>query len=266
MNAFIGETGAAIRAAARSEKLTHDTSGRAMGFVQANIIIIPAEYADSFHTFCQLNAQSCPIIGRSEPGNSAIPVLGSDIDIRSDLPRYRIYRDGMFDSEVTNLSSLWRPDLVTFAIGCSFTFEHAILAEGIPLRHITLRRNVAMYRTSIQTVAHGPFGGPLVVSMRPFSAAADAERASTISARFTRMHGGPIHVGKPAALGIGNLQQPDYGDPVPVNPDDVLLFWACGVTSQVALQSARLPFFYSHAPGCMLVTDLPNAAFDESSA
>jgi uncharacterized protein YcsI (UPF0317 family) len=256
---------AAVRLAARAGQYHGSTSGAAPGFVQANIAILPAEQAKLFAEFCALNAQACPVLAMSAPGDPSLPALGQDIDIRHDLPRYRVYRDGVFTDEPTDVASLWRDDLVTFAIGCSFTFEHALMEEGLELRHVRLGRNVAMYRTSIQTKPIGPFGGPLVVSMRPFSTG-NAARAADISGRFVQMHGAPVHAGDPAAIGINDLSRPDYGEAVPVEPNEVPLFWACGVTSQAALQHARLPFFLAHAPGCMLVTDLPHRSYDSAAA
>lgn len=234
------------------------TSGQAPGFVQGNVAIVPAEHAVEFERFCRLNAQACPLLAVSQPGDPALPTLGHDIDIRTDLPRYRVYRDGVFTDEVADVAALWRGDLVTFVIGCSFTFERALAAGGIPLRHVQEGRNVAMYRTSVPTMAAGLFGGPLVVSMRPVRAG-DAARAADITGRFADQHGRPVHTGAPAAIGISDLSRPDYGDAVDVLPGEVPMFWACGVTSQAALERARLPFFLAHAPGCMLVTDLRHA-------
>lgn len=252
---------AIVRQAARRGAYDGQTSGVAPGFVQANIAIVPAAQASLFAEYCALNAKACPVLAVSEPGEPSLPKLGSDIDIRHDLPRYRIYRDGELAGEANDVEALWRDDLVTFAIGCSFTFEHALSEAGVSLRHVRMGRNVAMYRTSIQTVSAGPFGGPMVVSMRPF-AEADVACAVAISSRFAQMHGGPVHVGEPDAIGVADLANPDYGDPVPIEQGEVPLFWACGVTSQAALQHARLPFFLAHAPGCMLVTDLPHRAYD----
>lgn len=244
-----------VRRRIRAGHVAGHTSGQAPGFVQGNVAIVPAAHASGFERFCRANAQACPLLAVSRPGDPALPTLGADIDIRTDLPRYRVYRDGALSEEAATVSGLWRDDLVTFVIGCSFTFERALIAGGIPLRHVQQGRNVAMYRTSVPTTAVGPFGGPLVVSMRPIRAA-DAVRAADITGRFPDQHGRPVHAGDPAAIGIADLACPDYGDAVELLPGEVPVFWACGVTSQSALERARLPFFMAHAPGCMLVTDL----------
>lgn len=249
---------ARTRLQARSGALTSHTSGAAPGFVQGNVAIVPARDAAAFEQYCRANPQPCPLLAVGRPGDPALPTLGHDIDIRTDLPRYRIYRDGALAEQVSDVSALWRDDLVTFVIGCSFTFERALQQAGIPLRHVQEGRNVAMYRSSIPTVPVGPFGGPMVVSMRPV-AAAEVERAAAITARFPEQHGAPVHHGDPAAIGIADLAHPDYGDAVAIHPGEVPVFWACGVTSQAALERARLPFFIAHAPGCMLVTDWTHA-------
>ena len=248
----------AARRLIRSGAYAGHTSGQAPGHVQGNVAIVPDAHAAEFERFCRSNPQACPLLAVSEPGGPHLPTLGADIDIRTDLPRYRIYRDGTLAGEQTDITGLWQDDFVTFVIGCSFTFERALIAAGIPLRHVTEGRNVAMYRTTVPTVPAGPFGGPLVVSMRPVRAE-DAARAADITARFPGMHGRPVHIGDPAALGIPDLSRPDYGDAVAVLPGEVPVFWACGVTSQAALEEARLPLFLAHAPGCMLVTDLRHA-------
>lgn len=244
----------AARRAIRAGAITSSTAGMAPGCVQGNIVILPAQGAEAFAGFCRANPQACPLLAVSRPGDPALPMLGADIDMRHDLPGYRVFRDGVPPEEVTDIAALWRNDLVTCVIGCSFTFEAALIADGIPLRHVSQGRNVAMYRTNRPTVPAGPFGGPLVVSMRPLRAA-DADRAAAITARFPDMHGAPVHRGDPAALGIADLQCPDYGEAVAVEPGEVPVFWACGVTSQVAAEAARLPFFIAHAPGKMLITD-----------
>jgi uncharacterized protein YcsI (UPF0317 family) len=248
-----------IRRLIRDGLLDGHTSGRASGHVQGNVAIVPGTYAAEFERFCRSNAQACPLLAKSQPGDPHLPTLGADLDIRTDLPRYRIYRDGIPTEERTDITGHWQDDFVTFVIGCSFTFERALVAAGIPLRHLTEGRNVAMYRTTLPTIPAGPFGGPLVVSMRPVRAE-DADRAAEITGRFPDMHGRPVHIGDPVALGIADLSRPDYGDAVAVLPGEVPVFWACGVTSQSALESARLPLFLAHAPGCMLITDLLHAA------
>jgi uncharacterized protein YcsI (UPF0317 family) len=245
---------AATRHAIRSGALTGPTAGLAPGYVQGNIVILPAEHAAAFAAFCAANPRACPLLAVSRPGDPALPELGADIDMRHDLPGYRVYRAGAPFAEVTDIADIWRDDLVTHVIGCSFTFEAALLAAGIPLRHVSEGRNVAMYRTNRPTVPVGPFGGAMVVSMRPLSPA-DAERAAGITAGFPDMHGAPVHIGDPRALGIDDLARTDFGEPVAVLPGEVPVFWACGVTSQTAVEAAGLPFFIAHAPGKMLITD-----------
>jgi uncharacterized protein YcsI (UPF0317 family) len=181
-----------------------------------------------------------------------------DIDIRSDLPSYRIFRNGEMTEEIPDITRLWRDDLVTFALGCSFSFEEALLADGLDVRNVSEGVNVPMYRTAIDCSPAGPFAGKMVVSMRPF-VAADAIRAVQICTRFPSVHGAPVHLGDPGLIGIGDLALPDYGDSVSIAEDELPVFWACGVTPQVALEAARVPLAITHSPGCMLVTDLRNS-------
>ncbi len=258
-------TAAGVRAAIRAGTLTSHTSGLADGFVQGNVAIVPQAYAADFARFCALTPQACPVLATSRPGDPTLPTLGADIDIRRDLPRYRVFRDGRLAGETTEVTSLWRDDLVTFFIGCSFTFERALIAGGIPLRHIQQGRNVAMYRTDRATVPAGPFHGPLVVSMRPIAVGRTAD-AIRITGHFAKQHGAPVHIGDPAALGIADLATPDWGDAVDVMPGEVPVFWACGVTSQMALETARILFFIAHDPGSMLITDLPAPVTFEAAA
>lgn len=247
----------AVRLAARSGQLHGHTSGLAREYVQANLAILPADLAGDFLRFCQRNPKPCPLLGVSEPGQFLLDELGEDLDIRTDVPRYRVWRHGELVDEPTDLRALWRDDLVTFALGCSFSFEHGLLAAGIRLRHVDEGRNVAMYRTHIPTRPAGPFHGPMVVSMRPMKAA-DAIRAVQITARVPEVHGAPVHLGDPALIGIRDLSQPDYGDAVAIVPDELPVFWACGVTPQAAIAAARPTFCITHAPGHMLVTDRLN--------
>ncbi|HJV60566.1 MAG TPA: putative hydro-lyase [Albitalea sp.] len=233
------------------------TSGIARDHVQGNVVILPKALADDFLRYCQRNPKPCPVLAVSEPGDPMLPTLGADIDIRTDVPRYRVWRRGELIDEPVDIRQLWRDDLVTFVIGCSFSFEQALLDAGLSMRHIDQNLNVAMYRTSIPTVPAGPFHGPMVVSMRPLRAAA-AIRAIQVTSRFPDVHGAPVHVGDPALIGINDLSLPDYGDPVDVMRDELPVFWACGVTPQAAITQARPDFCITHAPGAMLITDLLN--------
>ena len=247
----------ALRHNIRSGKHSGNTSGFAPGFVQCNIVILPADQANDFLRFCQLNPKPCPLIAAGEPGDPTVPPLG-DIDIRTDVPSYRVFRDGKLTEELPDITELWRDDLVSFALGCSFSFEEALLADGLEVRNVSEGVNVPMYRTNIDCTSAGAFAGNMVVSMRPFKAA-DAIRAVQICTRFPSVHGAPVHLGDPGLIGINDLALPDYGDAVSMNDGELPVFWACGVTPQVALEAARPPFAITHSPGCMLVTDLRNS-------
>jgi uncharacterized protein YcsI (UPF0317 family) len=247
------------RLAARSGVLRGHTSGLCDGHVQANIVMLRDTWANEFLRFCQLNPKPCPLLDVTEPGVPVFRHLGQDVDVRRDVPRYRVYRHGELADEPLDVEALWTDDMVAFAIGCSFSFEHALMEAGVPLRHIAMARNVAMYRTSIDTVGTSRLAGKLVVSMRPMSVP-DAIRAIEITSRMPRAHGAPVHFGDPAAIGIADLAQPDWGDAVPVQPGEVPVFWACGVTPQAVVQQARPELCITHAPGHMLITDLRTAA------
>jgi uncharacterized protein YcsI (UPF0317 family) len=251
-------TGLDVRLAARSGALDAPTSGLAPGFVQGNLAILPREYAEDFLRFCQANPKPCPLLGVSEAGDPAIPALGADLDIRTDIPRYRVWRDGALVDEPRDVKAVWRGDLVSFVLGCSFSFEEALLQADVPLRHIERGTGVPMWRTNIQTQRTGRFHGTLVVSMRPMKPA-DAIRAVQITTRLPAVHGAPVHLGYPEAIGIADLAKPDYGDAVPIERGELPVFWACGVTPQAAIAAAKVPFAITHAPGFMLVTDLKNA-------
>ncbi|MNV32531.1 putative hydro-lyase [Achromobacter deleyi] len=243
---------------ARSGKLTGPTANLAPGHVQANLAILPRALAADFLHFCQRNPKPCPLLAMSEPGDPALPELGQDIDIRSDIPRYRVWKNGELVAEPTDVRDIWRDDLVSFLIGCSFSFEEAMLDNGLPVRHIEQGCNVPMYRTSIPTNAAGVFGGPLVVSMRPLKAA-DAIRAIQVTSRFPSVHGAPVHIGDPSLIGIADIGRPDYGDAVEIREGEMPVFWACGVTPQSVVAAVRPEFCITHAPGHMLVTDLINS-------
>jgi uncharacterized protein YcsI (UPF0317 family) len=248
-------TGARAREAIRRGEWRGPTPALAASRAQANLVVLPREHAFDFLLFCQRNPRPCPILEVLDAGATE-PACAPGADVRTDLPRYRVWRHGRLADEPDDVSDLWRDDLVSFLIGCSFSFEAPLLAAGLEVRHLSEGRNVPMYRTSRATRPAGPFRGPLVVTMRPFRPA-DVPRAVEITARVPQVHGAPIHVGEPGALGIADLSRPDYGDAVTVRPGEVPVFWACGVTPQAALLEARLPFALTHAPGHMLVTDIP---------
>lgn len=261
MNALRGtarETGHDARQKIRRGEHRRPTAGMAPGYVQGNLAILPKALAADFHRFCQQNPKPCPLLAASEPGDPHLPALGADLDIRTDVPRYRVWRYGELVEEVDDLRNVWRDDLVSFVLGCSFSFEEALIENGLEVRHISRDINVPMYRTSIQTAPAGPFHGPMVVSMRPYKPA-DAIRAVQVTSRFPSVHGAPVHIGKPDMIGIEDITRPDYGDAVPVHDDEFPVFWACGVTPQSVIATVKPEFSITHAPGYMLVTDLLNA-------
>lgn len=233
------------------------TSGMAMGYLQGNLVIVPADYAAEFRTFCENNVKPCPLLAVSERGSPSLPTLGRDLDVRTDLTGYVVWRHGKLVDEVSDISRLWRADLVTFILGCSFSFEAALVRDGIELRHLTEDKCVPMYRTNLTLVPVGPFRGTMVVSMRPM-VPHDAIRAVEITSQFPVAHGSPVHFGDPAQIGISDLNRPDYGDMVTVRSHEVPVFWACGVTPQDVLLEARPEIAITHKPGCMLISDLPS--------
>lgn len=247
-------TGLDVRGACRDGRLAGQTSGLAPGFTQANLVILPQDLARDFLIFCQRNPKPCPLLHVTEPGETAPGPIAEGADLRSDLPRYRVWRNGEMVDEPSDIRDYWQADFVSFLIGCSFTFEAALLRAGVPVRHIELQRNVPMYRTNIECQPAGVFHGPLVVSMRPMSPA-HAIKAVQITSRFPRVHGAPIHLGLPSQIGILDLSKPDFGDAVPVAEGELPVFWACGVTPQSVIMSARPPLVITHSPGCMFVTD-----------
>lgn len=250
-----------VRREIRSGRHRTHTAGLAPGYVQGNVCILPREYADDFRAFCERNPKPCPLLAMSRPGEPQLPELGEDLDIRTDVPRYRVFRHGVLRQELETLDDLWRDDLVTFVLGCSFSFEEALRKAGLPLRYVEQGRNVPMYRTSVDTAPAGRFRGKLVVSMRPFRPA-DAIRAIEITARYPRVHGSPVHIGRPDLIGIDDLARPWAGDPTEVRDDELPLFWACGITPQSVVLDAKPSLCITHAPGHMLVTDLENAGLE----
>jgi uncharacterized protein YcsI (UPF0317 family) len=252
-----GEAGLAFRLKCRAGKFDGATGGAARGNVQGNLVILPQELAGDFLRFAQRNPKPCPIIGTSEPGSWEVPALGQDLDIRTDLPRYRVWRNGELIDEPTDIKDHWHPNLTAFVIGCSYSFEDALLHAGLRLHYVDRGLRVPMFRTNIACAPAGKLSGPLVVSMRSFKPA-DAIRAIQITSRFPAVHGAPVHVGIPEAIGIADITKPDYGDAVEPRPGELPVFWACGVTPQAVIAQAKPEFAITHAPGCMLVTDVKN--------
>ena len=244
-----------VRSRIRAGSYCDHTSGLAEGFLQANLVILDQFYALDFMRFCQRNPKSCPLVGVTDTGSPYLRTLGADIDIRTDVPSYNIYRHGVLHDTTTDVCDLWNDGLVGFALGCSFTFEHALVRAGIPLWHMENDRTVPMFKTSIKTIEAGPFAGPMVVSMRAISRE-KLEIVQSISANFPMAHGAPVHWGDPAAIGIADLNEPDWGDPSPVGDDEIAVFWACGVTPQAAILHAKPAISISHKPGQMLITDI----------
>lgn len=243
-----------IRADIRVGKISGVTTGMGAGYVQANLAALPREHADEFLQFCRRNPQACPVLEVTEAGSVEPFTLAPGADLRTDIPRYRVYREGIVSAEVTDATPYWRADLVAFLIGCSFTFEWALLEAGIPLWHIQNGRNVAMWRTSIQCEPAGLFHGPMVVSMRPIPSTM-ISRAVMASARFPDAHGAPVHIGDPAEIGIADITKPDWGDPQEFSPGDVPVFWACGVTPQAVAVASKPQLMITHSPGHMFITD-----------
>ncbi len=231
------------------------TSGLCGGFLQCNLVILPQDAAEEFEAFCLANPKPCPLLAKSPtPGDPSLPSLGEGIDVRSDLPRYRHWQAGKVVGELASIKHLWKDNDVAFALGCSFSFDHALEKAGIDVRHVSEGCNVPMYRTSITCEKAGRFWGDMVVSMRPMMAK-DAIRAIEISTHYPEAHGAPVHLGDPTLIGIQDLTRPDFGSAVKIMPGEIPVFWACGVTPQIVLENAQLPVAFTHAPGHMLITD-----------
>jgi uncharacterized protein YcsI (UPF0317 family) len=246
--------GAEVRRAAASGMLAGPTCGHAPGYLQANLVVVPQSIAFDFLLFCQRNPKPCPLLEVTDPGSPEPSELAPGADLRTDLPRYRVYRRGELVEEPSDIRRWWRDDLVAFLIGCSFSFEEAMQRAGLPVRHIDEGRNVPMYRTNIACKPAGIFRGPTVVSMRPLSPV-HAIRSVEITARFTKAHGAPIHIGDPAGIGIADIHRPDFGDSVTIRSGETPVFWACGVTPQAVLMDVKPELAITHSPGCMFVTD-----------
>ena len=244
-----------LRKLISSGQISGHTAGMSKGYTQANLAILKREYAYDFLLFCQRNPKSCPLVDVSEVGSFVPRSIAKDADIRTDIPKYRIYRDGLCTEEVMDITEYWEEDMVAFLIGCSFTFETPLLEAGIPIRHIEENCNVPMYKTNIACVKAGVFEGPTEVSMRPMSSE-DAIRATQITSRFPGVHGAPIHFGDPSPIGIQDFSEPYFGDSVTIKDGEVPVFWACGVTPQAVAMQSKPSIMITHAPGCMFISDL----------
>ncbi|MBB4735192.1 uncharacterized protein YcsI (UPF0317 family) [Micrococcus cohnii] len=248
-------TATQVRAAFRAGHV-RPSSGLVPGRTQANLVVLPKDWAFDMLLLAQRNPAPMPLLDVTDPG-VVTTEWAPGADLRTDLPMYRIWREGRLVEEVCDASGHWSDDAVAFLIGCSFGFEAALQAAGVPVRNLDQGRNVAMYRTDRPLRAAGRMHGDLVVSMRPVPPELVA-RATTVSAAVPFAHGAPVHVGDPARLGIADLARPDYGDPTVLEDGDVPVFWPCGVTPQRALEESRPPWAITHAPGHMFVTDMPD--------
>ncbi|MBQ7158497.1 MAG: putative hydro-lyase [Treponema sp.] len=250
-----------VRMLIRKGVITGQTSGMCAGYAQANLCVLPREYAYDFLLFCQRNPKSCPLLEVSDAGSRLLHT-SCDADIATDIPRYRVWKNGELAGEYTDVSSFWRDDLVSFIIGCSFSFESLLLDAGIDVRNISENHNVPMYLTNIETERAGVFGGKIVVSMRPIPYS-QVVKATTVTARMPRVHGSPVHIGDPSAIGIHDIAHPDFGEPSTIREGEVPVFWCCGVTPQSVVMQSKPSFCITHAPGHMLLTDIKDSDLQE---
>lgn len=258
---YIHQTPAQVRAAIRRGEIDFPTAGMCAGYAQANLVILPPEYAADFEEYTRLNPFPCPVL-EIVKGSPITHAMGEGASIVTDIPRYRVYENGVFTKELTDASAYWKEGYVGFLIGCSFSFEEALLAAGIPVRHIEQGCNVPMFKTSIATKKAGPFEGPMVCSMRPMTPE-QARRAYEITAAMPNVHGAPVQIGHPEAIGVADVMKPDYGDPVEIREGEIPVFWPCGVTPQAAVENAKPPIVITHAPGHMFITDIRNADLND---
>ncbi|MCG5102639.1 putative hydro-lyase [Oceanobacillus alkalisoli] len=244
-----------VRQKIRTGTWAQPTTGQVPGYTQANLVILPKKYAYDFLLFCMRNPKSCPLIEVTDAGSPVPKKSAPTADLRTDLPKYRIYKNGELTEEVTDITAYWQDDFVSFLIGCSFTFEKPLLENGIPIRYIEEDRNVSMYKTNIPCEFAGIFQGPMVVSMRPMKPE-EAIRAVQITSRFPSVHGAPVHIGDPEQIGVTDINKPDFGDAVTIHEGEVPVFWGCGVTPQAAVMASKPELVITHAPGHMFVTDV----------
>lgn len=258
---YIHQTPAQVRAAIRRGEIDFPTAGMCAGYAQANLVILPPEYAADFEEYTRLNPFPCPVL-EIVKGSPLTHAMGEGASLVTDIPRYRVYENGVFTKELTDASAYWKEGYVGFLIGCSFSFEEALLAAGIPVRHIEQGCNVPMFKTNIATKKAGPFEGPMVCSMRPMTPE-QARRAYEITAAMPNVHGAPVQIGHPEAIGVADVMKPDYGDPVEIREGEIPVFWPCGVTPQAAVENAKPPIVITHAPGHMFITDIRNADLND---
>ena len=260
---YIDMSPAEVRAAIRRGEVDFPTAGMSRGYAQANLIILPPEYAADFEEFAKLNPFPCPVLEIIKGEQPLTHAMGEGGNICTDIPRYRIYRDGVWDGKtLTDVSEYWKEGYVGFLIGCSFSFEEALMAAGIEVRHIATGRNVPMYKTNIQTVKAGPFEGPMMCSMRPMTPE-NAQKAYDITVKMPNVHGAPVHMGDAAEVGVADVMKPDYGEAVDIYEGEIPVFWPCGVTPQAAVENAKPPIAITHAPGHMFITDIINSELND---
>lgn len=250
-----------VREKIEKGEITFPTAGMCRGYAQANLVILPPEYAKDFYDYAMKNPFPCPVLEVLQHSPKT-KQMGENGDITTQIPRYRIYEHGVMTQEVTDVSQYWGEGYVGFLLGCSFSFEEALIKAGIEIRHITEGCNVPMYKTKIQTERAGDFYGPMVCSMRPMTPE-NAIIAREITSKYPNVHGAPIHMGDPAEIGVSNIAQPDYGDPVTIAEGEIPVFWPCGVTPQAAIEQAKPSIVITHAPGHMFITDVENTKLNQ---
>lgn len=254
---YRNESPSKIRSMIRKGEITSPTAGMCGGYAQANLVILPKELAYDFLLFAQRNPKACPILEVMDAGERAIKYMAKDADIATDIPKYRVYEYGELTGEYTDVAKFWKPDFVSFLIGCSFSFEEELLEANITVRHIEENCNVPMYLTNITCEKAGIFSGNMVVSMRPIPHK-DVVKAVSVTAAMPRVHGAPVQIGCPETIGIKDINKPDFGDMVTIKEGEVPVFWPCGVTPQAALMASKPAFAITHAPGHMFITDVKN--------
>jgi len=243
-----------IRTSIRNSEYLGCTSGLAPNLVQGNLVIMEESYANEFIQYCRQNPKPCPVIGVSKAGDVSIPELCDDLDIRVDVPEYCIFQNGELKGSVPHIKGYWNENMVSIVLGCSFSFEDALIQAGLNVRNIDMGVNVSMFETNVATQATENFSGNMVVSMRPYKQS-QIEQVVETTEPFTMAHGAPVHIGNPEGIGVTELNNPQYGSPVTIKEDEIPVFWGCGVTTQKAIEQAQLPLVITHAPGKMLITD-----------